>query len=91
MLPARLPGVEIPEVSTLQEMNTVLAERVVEWTKEWKEEGLQQGRLEEACNVLHRQITHRFGPVSTEYVAVCKTPPLSNSSTGPTASLMQLL
>src|SRR6266581_3500800 len=41
LLPARLPGVEIPEVHDLVEMHTMLAERVVEWTQRWKEEGLQ--------------------------------------------------
>jgi hypothetical protein len=47
-LPARLPGIELPEVQDLQEVDAMLAERVMEWTQEWKreglEEGLQQGR-----------------------------------------------
>ena len=38
-----LPQQEIPEVSELQEMNTMLAERVDEWTERWKQEGLQKG------------------------------------------------
>ena len=47
MLPARLPGIEIPEVNTLQEMNAMLAERVVEWTQEWKREGLLEVQVSE--------------------------------------------
>ena len=46
LLPARLPGVEIPEVHDLVEMHSMLAERVVEWTQRWKAEGLQQGLQE---------------------------------------------
>ncbi len=57
LLPARLPGIEIPEVSTLQEMNTMLAERVVEWTKEWEEKGMHKGET----TLLKRQLIHRFG------------------------------
>ena len=50
LLPARLPGVEIPEVHDLMEMHSMLAERVVEWTQRWKAEGLQQGLQEGAYN-----------------------------------------
>ncbi len=32
LLPAWLAGVEMPEVYTLVEMHTMLAERVIEWT-----------------------------------------------------------
>jgi predicted transposase/invertase (TIGR01784 family) len=46
LLPARLPGVEIPDIDDLVEMHTMLAERVVEWTQRWKEQGLQEGRQE---------------------------------------------
>jgi len=46
LLPARLPGVEIPEVHDLVEMHSMLAERVVEWTQRWKAEGLEQGLQE---------------------------------------------
>jgi predicted transposase/invertase (TIGR01784 family) len=44
LLPARLPGVEIPEFGDLQEVKLMLAEHVKEWTQEWLEQGLQQGR-----------------------------------------------
>jgi hypothetical protein len=35
LLPARLPGVELPELADLNEVNTMLAERVMEWTRQW--------------------------------------------------------
>uniref|UniRef100_UPI0040562D92 hypothetical protein n=2 Tax=Candidatus Electrothrix sp. TaxID=2170559 RepID=UPI0040562D92 len=39
-----MPEAEIPEVNDLQEVKAMLAERVVKWTKEWKEEGVKEGR-----------------------------------------------
>ena len=41
-----VPNEKIPEVTNLQELDAMLAERVVEWTEKWKQEGLQQGRQE---------------------------------------------
>jgi hypothetical protein len=46
LLPGRLPTVAIPEVNDLMEMQSMLAERVLEWHQQWKEEGLQEGRQE---------------------------------------------
>jgi hypothetical protein len=43
LLPARLPGVELPELGDLNEVNTMLAERVMEWTRQWKAQGMQEG------------------------------------------------
>jgi len=43
LLPNRLPGVRIEETQELQEVETMLAERVAEWTAKWKEEGLLEG------------------------------------------------
>ena len=79
LLPARWPGVELPEALTLQEMTTVLTERVKEWTEQWKQAGLEQGRqegreegrqegLEQGTRqgevmLLRRQLVHRFGPL----------------------------
>jgi predicted transposase YdaD len=69
LLPARLPGVEIPEVHDLMEMHSMLAERVVEWTQRWKaeglqqglQEGLQQGQVQEARAMVLEAITAHFG------------------------------
>ncbi len=41
LLPAHLPGQNVPEVNELVEVETMLAERVKEWTKEWEEAGMQ--------------------------------------------------
>jgi flagellar biosynthesis/type III secretory pathway protein FliH len=43
LLPARLPGVDVPEMADLNEVNIMLAERVKEWTQQWKAEGLKEG------------------------------------------------
>jgi len=43
-LPGRAPGVKIPEFNDLLEVDAMLSETVIEWTKKWKEEGLAAGR-----------------------------------------------
>jgi len=37
------------------------AERVQEWTEQWKREGLQQGRQEGEAQFLRRPLVRRFG------------------------------
>jgi len=67
LLPARLPGVTIPEVMDLKEVNTMLAEHTIDWTLEWKQAGRAEGieeELQEARSVLLEQIEQRFGPAS---------------------------
>ena len=81
LLPARMPGIEIPEVADLQEVKSMLAERVKEWTHQWKQEGLEEGlqkglekgrqegredALVEAREVLLRDLVKRFGPLPEE-------------------------
>jgi hypothetical protein len=71
LLPARLPGIELPEMSDLKEVNTMLAERVKQWTEEWKAEGmqaglqqgLQQGLRKGEAAMLLRQLARKFGPI----------------------------
>jgi len=41
-----MPGQDVPEVNELQEIDTMLAETVDEWTRQWKADGLQQGLLQ---------------------------------------------
>jgi len=43
LLPARFPDLSVAEARSLEEVNTMLAERVMEWTREWKKEGVQEG------------------------------------------------
>jgi hypothetical protein len=78
LLPARLPGVSLPSVGDLLEINTMLAESVNEWTQDWKRQGMQEGiqkgllqgrlegRLEGESTLLERQLAKRFGPLSED-------------------------
>jgi hypothetical protein len=59
LLPRRLPETEIPEIEHLQEVRTMLAERVREWTRQWREEGRQECGAE----FLTRQLERKFGPL----------------------------
>jgi flagellar biosynthesis/type III secretory pathway protein FliH len=45
-LPGRMPGVELHGVDDLQEVRSMLAERVIEWTKQWERQGLEKGLLQ---------------------------------------------
>jgi len=69
LLPARMPGIEIPELTELEEVKSMLADRVIEWTQEWKQEGVQKGQaeaLEQARGVLLQDLERRFGPLPEE-------------------------
>jgi len=69
LLPGRLPGVALPEVQNLVEMHTMLAERVVEWTQRWKEEGLQEGQVQEARTMVLEAVAARFGETPPDMAA----------------------
>ena len=73
-LPARLPGIALPEVHDLLEMHSMLAERVIEWTQQWKEqglqEGLQEGQLQEARAMVLEAIAARFEVVPEDIAVV---------------------
>jgi flagellar biosynthesis/type III secretory pathway protein FliH len=43
LLPARLPNVTVLGVMDLKEVKSMLAERVMEWTRQWEQEGFQKG------------------------------------------------
>jgi hypothetical protein len=45
-LPGRMPGIDVANLDEFQEVQSMLAERVIEWTEEWKRQGLEQGRQE---------------------------------------------
>lgn len=55
-----VPEENIPEVTNLQEIDAMLAERVVQWTEKWMQQGMQQGELA----ILERQLVRRFGPLN---------------------------
>ncbi|PON14981.1 hypothetical protein C2W62_26235 [Candidatus Entotheonella serta] len=52
LLPTRLPGLSLPAVEDIGEIQTMLAERVIEWTQQWEEEGRQEGREQERQRAL---------------------------------------
>ena len=60
-LPDRVQ-VEIPEVADLQEVKSMLAERVKEWSYQWKQEGREEG-VEKARGVMVQNLEKRFGPL----------------------------
>ncbi|MGN7613587.1 Rpn family recombination-promoting nuclease/putative transposase [Magnetococcales bacterium HHB-1] len=85
LLPRRLKGIEgknIPEISDLHEVNTMLAETVQEWVKPWKDEGrqeglqegiqegiqkgLQEGELEGKAKFLRHLLQEKFGTLSSQ-------------------------
>ncbi|MCP3960544.1 MAG: Rpn family recombination-promoting nuclease/putative transposase [bacterium] len=75
VLPARLPGIEIPELQDLQEAKIMLAERAARWPKQWMAEGYQKG-VEEGRNAallegrrlaLTELISEKFGTVESRY------------------------
>ncbi len=72
LLPARVPGIQFEQVHDLHEVHSMLAERVISWTEEWKQEGIQvgveQGRLEEKVNNVQTLLVLRFGPLSEDQV-----------------------
>jgi hypothetical protein len=43
LLPAKFPEVALPEARNLEEVDTMLAESVLQWTREWKKEGKKEG------------------------------------------------
>ena len=66
LLPLRIPGrIEIPEAADLEEVQLMLAERVAEWTEQWKQEG-REDSLEQARGVLFQYLERRFGPLPEE-------------------------
>ncbi len=74
-LKARLPNVSLPELNNLEEARIMLADRIVDWTQQWKEQGLREGRQEGLYSerrLLLRQIRRRF----SETVAAQSAPAL---------------
>jgi hypothetical protein len=60
LLPARFPGARIPAIQDLEEVRPMLRETVQGWTRQWLEEGRQQGE----ALLLTRIIERKFGPIA---------------------------
>lgn len=55
LIPGRLPGLDPAKVSALQdlqEVHTMLAERIKEWPEKWKQEGKERQALQTARNLI---------------------------------------
>jgi predicted transposase YdaD len=76
LIPARFPEFPLAEARSLEEVHTMLAETVKQWTREWKREGMEKGLkkglkkgreegLRLAQDLLLSQMDDRFGPVPT--------------------------
>lgn len=61
LLPARIPDIEFPQASDLQEVENMLEETVKDWVRQWKQEGLQQGMRQGEAALLKRLIIRRYG------------------------------
>ena len=61
LLKRLLPGEEVPEINDLQEVETMLAERVEQWTSRWEQRGMERGMQRGEAAVLERQLLKRFG------------------------------
>jgi hypothetical protein len=60
-LPGKLPGVELGSINDLQEVQSMLAERVTEWTEQWEQQGIEKGILKGEAIFLVRLLERRFG------------------------------
>ena len=60
-LPGKLPGVELGSINDLQEVQSMLAERVTEWTEQWEKQGIEKGILKGEAIFLVRLLERRFG------------------------------
>ena len=65
LVPRGFGSAELPPMPHLEEVQTMLAERVKEWTEEWFQEGLERGRAEERA-LLCRMTARKFGAEAAE-------------------------
>ena len=65
LLPGRFPGLQWSERLDLPEDEAMLAERVRDWTRVWRQEGLEQG-LSAGRHMLLRQVDRRFGAATAD-------------------------
>jgi predicted transposase YdaD len=57
---------EAAAASTLEEIETMLADSIDRWNREIREEGRQEGRQEEGARVVLRLLRLKFGPLDPE-------------------------
>ncbi len=65
LLPGRMPGMNFEDINELQEVKSMLAERVIEWTEQWErqgmEKGMEKGMQKGEATLLLRLMELRFG------------------------------
>ncbi|MEM7585496.1 MAG: hypothetical protein AAF560_19050, partial [Acidobacteriota bacterium] len=71
VLPARVPGAEVPELRDLEEFKTYLEVKMQPWTEQWRDEGREEGRREGerlGNELFLRLMTGKFGSLDTATV-----------------------
>lgn len=74
LLQERAPGVSIPPVSTLREIETMIVQEKIDWSLRWRQQGHQEGRQEGhrmgvqegESLLLERLLARRFGALPDE-------------------------
>jgi hypothetical protein len=77
LLPAQSLEQSIPHLNDLAEIRTMLAQRVSEWTHEWKQQGWIEGMekgMEAEKILLVRQIRRRFGHAIADTAKILLSP-----------------
>ena len=75
LVPRRLPEVTLNATTELQEVGSMLSERVKQWEKRWKDEGREEGREQTRAEVVLQALEWRFGPLDDDLRArVVKAP-----------------
>jgi len=66
LLPAKMDGINFNQLNDLQEINSMLSERVKSWKEDWMERRSAEAREDAERGLLHRQLTRRFGPLDEQ-------------------------
>jgi hypothetical protein len=67
LFPLKFGKENAPAIEELEEIRTMLAETVKEWTSEWKKEGEARGVIKGEVEVLLRLINKKFGQMPSSY------------------------
>ncbi len=67
VFPARLPGIEVPELHDLQEAKIMLAERAATWPRQWMTDGLREALTE--------LVEEKFGSLDSRYAELISKAP----------------
>lgn len=69
VMPARLPGIEVPEVENLKEFQLMLNQEIPTWTEQWMQEGVTQGEAKTLLRILARKFGVISDPVKAQIAA----------------------